>query len=82
MIHGFKKQAGGGSLVKRWTEENPSGLLVEMHGNIREVVCLSCRDKRPIDREQEKAFTAAQPAECAACHVSIIPFCVLFFLLS
>lgn len=62
---GFLLQAG--DAVDLWSPENPGGNLVEMHGNIQQVICLDCKLRAPILPKQERAFAAKQPAQCSAC---------------
>lgn len=62
-----------------WTEEHKEGLLVEMHGDIRRVVCMDCKRKAPIGEDQEAAFRACQPARCAYCQSANVRSAIVLY---
>ena len=42
-------------------------LLVEVHGNMREVVCLSCDDRAPMERALERVRAGEDDPACRSC---------------
>ncbi len=42
-------------------------LLVEVHGNMREVVCLSCDDRAPMERALERVRAGEEDPRCRSC---------------
>src|SRR5581483_10100375 len=42
-------------------------LLVEVHGNVREVVCLSCDERAPMERALERVRAGEDDPPCRSC---------------
>lgn len=48
----------------RWEPSNPSGLTVEMHGNVNEAVCEDCETVLPMEGHVARAFRGRRTAKC------------------
>eukprot|EP00803_Ostreobium_quekettii_P008684 evm.model.scf_2800.2 EVM.evm.TU.scf_2800.2 scf_2800:12862-16964(-) len=56
-----------------WSEEtNPEGITVEMHGNIRHLVCPSCWTVSHLNKETARQLSMQRPAMCSKCQNDIL----------
>ncbi|GAX79029.1 hypothetical protein CEUSTIGMA_g6469.t1 [Chlamydomonas eustigma] len=60
-------------------EQNPHGITVEMHGNIRQLVCPSCHAVEPLHQQNIHSFTSHQAIPCHACNKSDLRFKVMLY---
>lgn len=51
---------------------------MEFHGNVREAVCLNCREIIPIERAAAKVMEGELPPRCDSCGGVLKPNAVLF----
>lgn len=55
-----------------------SGDVVELHGNLQQMVCRSCRDREPLENALELGADGDLPPECDRCGEPLKPDGVLF----
>ncbi|GLI64199.1 hypothetical protein VaNZ11_007381 [Volvox africanus] len=60
-------------------ERNPQGSTVEMHGNIRQLVCPTCHAVEPLSRHNINVMRAQQPVPCASCGQDQLRFKVMLY---
>jgi len=59
-------------------QEAGSQEVIELHGNLRRVVCQSCKQREPFEDARARAVTAGPPPECLDCQGTLKPDAVLF----
>ncbi|EFJ51650.1 hypothetical protein VOLCADRAFT_116301 [Volvox carteri f. nagariensis] len=60
-------------------ERNAQGSTVEMHGNIRQLVCPTCHAVEPLSRHNISLMRAQQPVPCSACGQDQLRFKVMLY---
>lgn len=60
-------------------EKNPDGITVEMHGNIRQLVCPSCHSVEPLSDDSITALKAKEPIRCQKCSEDSLRFKVMLY---
>lgn len=59
-------------------QEAGSEEVIELHGNLEEVVCQSCKSRESMDDARERAEAGELPPECVECGGTLKPDGVLF----
>lgn len=75
-IDGLASKAG----MDVWDpEKNPSGMTVEMHGSIHEMVCTSCGNVSSLDVERAGRLREEMPLPCDTCQDETSRFRVMMY---